>query len=184
MTDNSPEKPTTQPSSETDSALPPPPAAPPTMPMPPMPAVPPKRRISPFAAGVLGVVIGAGVVGSIWAITANSGSSGPGTFTLKGTFTLTEDATTDGLGGCKGTGGYDDIQEGASVTVYGAGGDVIATGNLGDSKSPSYDTCAYSIAVEDVPKGEKFYKVEVSHRGTVQMTAEEAEAGEFAASLG
>ncbi|MEV0977811.1 hypothetical protein [Streptomyces sp. NPDC049915] len=81
-------------------------------------------------------------------------------------------------------GGYDDISEGASVTVYGADSSVIATGYLGDSTSPSYGTCAYDIAVQDVPKGERFYKVEVSHRGTVQMTAEQAENGEFAATLG
>ncbi|MET8138008.1 hypothetical protein [Streptomyces sp. NPDC005251] len=72
----------------------------------------------------------------------------------------------------------------AAVTVYSAKGDVIATGHLGNSKSPNYDTCVFDVAVPDVPKGEKFYKVEVSHRGTVQMSAKEAEAGEFGASLG
>lgn len=157
------------------------PAEPPTIPA---PAAPPRRRPSPLAAGLLGLIVGAGIVGGAWAIIANSGPGKPATFTLKGTFTLTEDATDDDTGGCQGTGGYDDISEGASVTVYGANGSVIATGYLGDSKSPSYGTCEYAIAVQDVPKGERFYKVEVSHRGTVQMTAEQAETGEFAATLG
>ncbi|MFF7329677.1 hypothetical protein [Streptomyces sp. NPDC008150] len=80
--------------------------------------------------------------------------------------------------------GYDDITEGASVTVYGAAGDVIATGSLGHSESVSYGTCNFDVSVPDVPKGEKFYKVEVSHRGTVQLSAEEAEGGKFAATLG
>ncbi|MGW4825551.1 hypothetical protein ACWEP4_43480 [Streptomyces sp. NPDC004227] len=40
------------------------------------------------------------------------------------------------------------------------------------------------MIVEDVPKGEKFYKVEVSHRGTLQLTVEEAESGQFGDSLG
>ncbi|MFI2644452.1 hypothetical protein [Streptomyces sp. NPDC018610] len=188
MTDDLPEQPDAQPA--TEAAVPSAPAAPPTIPAPPLPTVPPmqpvppKSRISPLAAGILGLAVGAGIVGSIWAITANSGPGTPETFTLKGTFTLTEDASDNGLGGCEGTGGYEDIQEGASVTVYGAGGDVIATGSLGDSDSPGYGTCAYDIAIPDVPKGEKFYKVEVSHRGTVQMTAEEAENGELAATLG
>ncbi len=162
---------------------------------PPMPAAPPtnwptpittppaaaKRRLTPLTAGLIGLAAGAAIVGSIWAITA-TGSSGPGSFTLEGTFTLNEDAT-EYDGGCLGTGGYDDIREGASVTVYGASGDVIATGALGDSTYSDY-TCSYDIAVPDVPKGEKFYKVEVSHRGTLQLSAEEAENGEFAGSLG
>jgi hypothetical protein len=67
--------------------------------------------------------------------------------------------------------------------VYGAGGDVVATGALGKSKAVSY-SCVFEIAVDDVPKGEKFYKVEVSHRGTLQLSAKEAESGELAASLG
>ncbi|MER5584834.1 hypothetical protein ABT090_24805 [Streptomyces asoensis] len=157
------------------------PAAPET---PPMPATPPRQPLRPITAGFIGLAIGAALVGGAWAITATS-DAGPGTFTLEGSFALTDDATMDDNGRCGGRsdGGYDDIAEGASVTVYGASGDVIATGALGDS---AYDdgTCTYEVAVDDVPKGEKFYKVEVSHRGTVQLSAEEAENGEFSASLG
>jgi hypothetical protein len=163
---------------------------------PPMPAAPPtdwptpittppaaaKRRLTPLTAGLIGLAAGAAIVGGIWAITATTGTGGPGTFTLEGTFTLNEDAT-EYDSGCLGTGGYDDIREGAGVTVYGASGDVIATGALGDSTYSDY-TCTYDIAVPDVPKGEKFYKVEISHRGTLQLSAEEAENGEFAGSLG
>ncbi|WP_235029647.1 hypothetical protein [Streptomyces sp. 3213.3] len=68
--------------------------------------------------------------------------------------------------------------------MYGADSDVIATGHLGDSNSPGYGTCTFDVSVPDVPKGEKFYKVEVSHRGTLQLTAKEAENGEFAGTLG
>ncbi|WP_206326330.1 MULTISPECIES: hypothetical protein [unclassified Streptomyces] len=171
MTSDIPEQPTTLP----------PPAEPPAMPAP----EPAKKRLSPLAAGLLGVALGAGAVGGIWAITANSGPSEPATFTLEGTFELTESTDSDGNGGCRGAydSGYDDIAEGTGVTVYGASGDVIATGSLGDSTYDSF-TCKFDIAIEDVPKGEKFYKVEVSHRGTVQLSAEEAENGELAASLG
>jgi hypothetical protein len=45
-------------------------------------------------------------------------------------------------------------------------------------------SCVFDVAVPEVPKGEKFYKVEVSHRGTLQLTAKEAENGGLAASLG
>ena len=147
------------------------------------PPAPEKRRLTPLAAGLIGLAAGAAIMGGIWAITATAGSGGPGTFTLEGTFTLAEDAIEDGSGGCLGTGGYDDIREGTGVTVYGADGDVIATGALGDSTYSDY-ACEYDIAIDDVPKGEKFYKVEVSHRGTLQLSAEEAENGGFAGTLG
>lgn len=171
MTNHIPEQP----------ATPPPPAEPPTEP----PASKPKKRLSPLAAGLLGLVLGAGTVGGAWLITANNGPDKPATFTLEGTFTLTESISSDADGGCQGSydSGYDDIAEGTSVTVYGASGDVVATGELGESRERSF-TCVFDIAIEDVPKGEKFYKVEVSHRGTLQLTAEEAENGELAASLG
>jgi len=151
----------------------------------PAPANSTKRHLGPLAAGLIGLASGAAIVGGTWAITASSGPDRPSTFTLEGTFTLTEDATSDGDGGCGGRydSGYDDITEGAGVTVYGASGDVVATGQLGDSSLKSY-TCVFDVAVDDVPTGEKFYKVEVSHRGTLQLSAEEAENGELAASLG
>ncbi|MGW1950256.1 hypothetical protein ACWCRC_38880 [Streptomyces sp. NPDC001940] len=153
-----------------------PPTAPPVI-------VAPKKAV--FTAALLGLAAGAAIVGGAWALTASNGPAVPGTFTLKGTFTLTEDAVERG-DGCSGRydSGYDDIAEGTSVTVYGAKGDVIATGNLGNSKSITYGTCTYKVAVDGVPKGEKFYKVEVSHRGTLQLSAKEAENGGFAGTLG
>lgn len=177
MTNDLPEQPTTPPLPDT----PPAPTEPPAVPV----AVAPKKRLSPLAAGLTGLALGASLVGGIWAITANSGPDKPAAFTLEGTFTLTEDATSTGDDDCSASydSGYDDIAEGTSVTVYGASGDVVATGELGDSTYGGY-TCEFDIAVPDVPKGEKFYKVEVSHRGTLQLSAEEAENGELAASLG
>jgi hypothetical protein len=152
--------------------------------MPPLPpTAPPQRRPGPLAAGLAGLALGAAIVGGVWAATA-SGPSGPGTFTLTGSFVLAEDAArTDGGCGGRYDSGYDDIHEGASVTVYGASGAVIATGELGDSSYVDYK-CTFKVAVPDVPKGEKFYKVEVAQRGTVQLSAKEAEGGDFGASLG
>lgn len=165
----------------------PPPALPPFVPPPfPPQAAVPGRRLSPMTAGLIGLALGAGIVGGAWAITAG-GSGAPETFTLKGSFELTDEVVGDGGDGCKGQydSGYDDIAEGTSVTVYGAGGDVVATGSLGNSEEDEDGTsCTFDVAVDGVPKGEKFYKVEVSHRGTVQLTAEEAENGALAVSLG
>lgn len=164
--------------------LPPMPDTPPLTADPPAePAPAAKRRLSPLTAGLIGLATGAAIVGGAWAATANSGPGKPATFTLEGTFELTDSAVDDGEGGCGGTGGYDDIREGTGVTVYGASGDVIATGALQDASYESY-TCTFDVRVADVPKGEKFYKVEVSHRGTLQLTADEAEGGQFAGSLG
>lgn len=164
----------------------PPAALPPAVPAPFPPQVTaPGRRMNPLVAGVIGLVLGAGVVGGAWAITA-AGPGAPETFTLEGSFELTDEVSGDGAG-CKGgyDSGYDDIAEGTSVTVYGAGGEVVATGALGDSElGEDGTTCTFAVSVDDVPKGEKFYKVEVSHRGTVQLTAEEAENGGLAVSLG
>jgi hypothetical protein len=173
MTDNTPEQPNT----------PPPPAEPPAVPV--APAAP-KRRPSPLAAGLVGLTVGAGIVGGIWAITEASGPGKPATFTMEGTFELTDDVVSDNDGGCQGRydSGYDDITEGTSVTVYGASGDVIATGHLGESNETDDYSCRFEISVPDVPKGERFYKVEVSHRGTVQVSSKEAENGDLFASLG
>ncbi|MDX3615347.1 hypothetical protein OG920_18775 [Streptomyces europaeiscabiei] len=172
----------------------PPPDVPLGSPTPPAP-----RRLPLLLAGLAGIVIGGGAVGAVWGLSggqeaASSPKSAsstetlaaetePSTFTLTGTFELTEGAVGDGLGGCEGSGGYDDITEGAAVTVYDAAGTVVATGQLGDSTLSS-GTCTFEVAVEDVPRGEDFYKVEISHRGTVQLSGDEAEAGQFGASLG
>lgn len=144
---------------------------------------PSKKRLSPLTAGLLGLAIGASIVGGAWAITANNGPGKPATFTLEGSFALLEDAVALG-DSCRGTGGYDDIGTGTDVTVYGAKGDVVATGQLGGGTKAGVGACDFTVAVPGVPRGEKFYKVEVSHRGTLQLTAEEAENGEFAGSLG
>ncbi|WP_327330444.1 hypothetical protein OG265_36865 (plasmid) [Streptomyces sp. NBC_01208] len=164
----------------------PPPVDPPTafvVPPPPTepPAIAPKKPINPILAALLGLAVGAGLVGGAWAYTGRD--TAPDTFTLIGTFTLTEGAIRTEGENCRGNGGYDDIARGTSVTVYNAAGEVAATGSLGESEY-SVGACAYIVTVDDVPKGEKFYQVEVSHRGKVQMTAEEAEAGKLAATLG
>ena len=156
--------------------LPPPPAQPPLLGQPPA-----RARLTVLTAGILGAVIGAAAVGAVWASTTVS-DSGPGTFTLTGTFSLADEVVSDG-DGCRGGSGYDDIAEGTSVTVYDASSDVAATGHLGASTVES-GICLFEVSVDDVPRGEKFYQVEVSHRGKVQLSQKEAEGGEFGSSLG
>ncbi|WP_329390242.1 hypothetical protein [Streptomyces sp. NBC_01716] len=172
-----------------------PPPLPTTPPTPPQPARPSRRRT--LTTGLTGALIGAAIVGATWYGTSNdkpatAGSTTkpkpaaddqPDTFALTGDFTLTEGATPDDLGGCEGTGGYADISLGTSITVYDAAGAVIATDMLLLSE---YDTgsCTFDINVEEVPTGHEFYQVEIGHRGKIQLSAAEAEAGEFGGTLG
>ncbi|MFF2536946.1 hypothetical protein [Streptomyces cyaneofuscatus] len=147
------------------------------------PAAAPRKHLSPLLTGTLGLIVGAAAVGATWAITANLEPAAPPTFTLTGAFALTDGATEAGDDGCAGTGGYDDIAEGASVTVYNGAGEIAATGSLGTATYAA-GICLFDVSVDNVPKGEKFYQVEVSRRGKVQLTAKQAEDGDFSATLG
>ncbi|GAA2873688.1 hypothetical protein GCM10010472_33700 [Pseudonocardia halophobica] len=126
-----------------------------------------------IAAGVaaLGLVIGIGAV-------ASAASS----MDVTGTFRLVDDGYY-GYGGfssgsvCSGGGGYSDIHAGTGVTIANAAGAVIATGSLSPGRASSSTTCDFTFTVPDVPAGEDFYQVEVSHRGTLTYTADELRAG-------
>jgi len=119
---------------------------------------------------------------------SGSGSSTPATFTLRGTMTLSDPTPLDyDHKACTGSGGYDDIVRGAAVTVYDDAGKVVGTSALGAGRYASEDStaaCVFPVRVPDVPGGSKFYRVEVSHRGQITVSAAEAKAGDFAASLG
>ncbi|MFI5478184.1 hypothetical protein ACIBAB_03595 [Streptomyces rubiginosohelvolus] len=190
-----------------DGTTPPMPDTPPTA----GPATAPAAAVKPswrttLTTLLVGAAAGAAIVGGTWyttssadgdnsdakttagspaADTVNTDGEADGTFTLEGQFTLTEEAVSDGIGGCEGSGGYSDIQLGTSVTVYDAAGTVIATSALILSEfDEAAGSCTYDVSVEDVPDGEDFYQVEISHRGKLHLSAEEAKAGSFSGSLG
>lgn len=154
-----------------------------------MPSDPParlRRWPHPLVTGIAGLVVGAGVVGLAWGL--SSGSSAPASFTLRGSLTLTSPTPLDyDHKACTGSGGFDDIVKGAAVTVYDAEGKTVATGALGDGRYASEDStapCVFPVVVPGVPGGSKFYRVEVSHRGQLTVSAADAKAGKFASSLG
>ncbi|WP_371617060.1 hypothetical protein [Streptomyces sp. NBC_00454] len=172
------------------------PSTPETVPAaaPPMPVVDPDvpRNWWKTAAVVLAVTQ-ALTLGGVAAV-AGSGqdaSKAPKTFQLNGVFVLSDAdsvGNSSSAGRCFGTGGYNDIREGASVTVYDKAGTVLAVGSLGastftDGGYKGVDKCAYKVAVDGVPTGAGFYQVEVSHRGKVNLSEADAVAGNFAASL-
>jgi hypothetical protein len=161
---------------------------PPTVEPEPVAARPRARWVVPLAAGVAGLIVGAGGVGLAWGLTgdpAPSAAKSKATFTLAGTMTLSfsSASATSGSQGCEGRGGYKDIAQGAAVTVYDGGGAVVATGSLGGGVMVG-SSCRFTLYVEQVPEGADFFQVEVSHRGKLTLSAADAKAGKFAATLG
>lgn len=111
------------------------------------------------------------------------------TETIAGTFTLTNPQVRPPTEPCVGEEGFDDIQEGAQVVIRDGDGTTIANSALGPGEATSDSTgpgslwyCVFAFSVE-VPAGEPFYSVEVSHRGEVTYSAEEMEAADWVVSL-
>ena len=138
------------------------------------------------------MVVGAGAVGAAWALSSEDQPTGSpakqAAFTLTGTLTVsgTSYSSTDPRG-CTTSGGYTDISNGAAVTVYDATGTVVAKGTVGigtDGLPLSRRECVFPVTVPSVPQGSKFYQVEISHRGKLTVSADDAMNGRFAASLG
>lgn len=93
----------------------------------------------------------------------------PRSFDVTGTFVLVGEDHFDSGAGCRGNGGYRDIGPGVSVVVTGKAGNTIAIGELGSGEVLG-GTCTFPFTVADVPAGEDFYGIEVSHRGRLQYT--------------
>lgn len=101
-------------------------------------------------------------------------------FTATGEFTLLDTFQDDyGRGGslCSGSGGYDDIREGAQVEIRDEAGNIVGVGELEASRMIHNVGCRFSFTIEGVDSGSGFYEVEVSHRGTISYTQEELEDG-------
>jgi hypothetical protein len=95
--------------------------------------------------------------------------------TITGTFGLFDPEVPSS---CIGSGGYDDIRDGTSVTVRSETGETLATGRLGAGEYIDGVGCTYPITVEGVGDAE-FYRVEVSHRGEVEYSRSELEANDW-----
>jgi hypothetical protein len=98
------------------------------------------------------------------------------TFSLSGTLTLySDDSPSVGQVECRGTGGYQDIGQGTSVSISDEAGVLLAKGNL-DRGSQYPGFCIFAFRVADVPEGKSFYRVEVAQRGETSYTESEARA--------
>lgn len=155
-------------------------------------APPPVRpRTNPWHL-LLAAAGGAALVGALWVglDLADSGAPTgiPGTstsgeaFDLRGTFTLNSGGYAYST--CGGSGGYSDITTGTTVTVYNAAGTVLSQGALGTGRPNGAGSCVFTLSAPNVPAGEKFYLVEVSHRGRIMVQPDDARNGNVALSLG
>lgn len=137
------------------------------------------RRILWLAIAALGVVGG----GATAAVLVTGGGGGNKTVTVTGRFVLFDSDTA--FNNCIGTGGYDDIEPGATVILKNESGKILGSGALSAGKSVG-GRCLYRFAITDVSKTEKQYAVEVTHRGqVVDSQAELARHGwKFELSLG
>lgn len=104
------------------------------------------------------------------------GSDESEVFTIAGTIAIDESSVTTSQTKCEGRRGFGDIQEGAAVTVKNQDGTTVGTGRLGEGERASSTSrvCSFPFTVESVPAGNKFYEVEVSRRGGLTYSEEEA----------
>lgn len=87
-------------------------------------------------------------------------------------------------GQCYGLDGYDDIREGASVTVTDSTGKTVGVGSLGTGVyDPDSYSCRFLWSVDNVGRSD-FYRVEVSHRGSVTFPYKVATSGNADLTLG
>ena len=103
--------------------------------------------------------------------TAKAPSPTPTTLMVSGALTLhgSYNGGIEDDSKCSGSLGYDDIAAGAQVVIADSDGKTVALGQLNDGFVAS-DSCIFTFVVRDVPKGNRFYSVEVSHRGGVQFS--------------
>ena len=90
-------------------------------------------------------------------------------------------------GNCVGVDGYDDVNEGATVTVKNDSGKIVGVGTLdaGEFVHRASDVpadCSFAFRVTGIPADSKFFTVSVSHRG--EITVPKAELHSIALSLG
>lgn len=87
--------------------------------------------------------------------------------TITGTFTLHDSQLgfSDGES-CEGSGGYEDIYDGAQVTISNGAGEIIAVSSLENSQMDGTYECVFEYTMKNVPRSD-IYQLEVSNRGKI-----------------
>jgi hypothetical protein len=105
------------------------------------------------------------------------------TFDVAGTMSISR-VLFDAIDGdsCSGIDGYDDIRTGAQVKVTDSTGKVVGLGalkaGLARDTNESWrgtNLCVFEFTVRDIPREGNIFGVEVSHRGVIQFTQDQAE---------
>ncbi|WP_052672457.1 PASTA domain-containing protein [Aliterella atlantica] len=95
---------------------------------------------------------------------------------IKGSLTLVDSDISGSEDNCYGTGGYDDIQGGMSVTIQDGKGNILALGQTGNGTQPSSEyssvLCVFEFQVDNIPKSD-FYSIQVGRRGQLNYSYEE-----------
>ncbi len=109
--------------------------------------------------------------------------AGPPTTAITGTLDLNDIDTA--LNGCVGTGGYDDISEGANVVVKDQSGRILASSSL-NAGTANGANCAYTFTLGGVRADQDQYTLTITHRGDITESATQLrDAGwAFSVSLG
>lgn len=132
-------------------------------------------------AWLLPAIVTAGVAIVIAAVTALTiVLTGPGQFTLTGTLSI-DSATAGGSlpegFACTGAGTMSDIKPNLRVIVADGGHELIGKGELTSSFAAGPDACVFGLVVHNLPRDRETYLVQVSHRGEVEFTRDEAVSG-------
>lgn len=146
------------------------------------PARSPKRRsrrrvlvLALIAVAALGGAVGIG--GGILFALIQSGKIDnqlSRTFTVTGIVTLSLEDSINTGSTCYGDGGYSDMRVGAPVVVTDASQKTVALGTIVSAEEVS-EECRFAFRVENVPRGEDFYGIQISHRGRLQYSADDLE---------
>ncbi len=119
-------------------------------------------------------------VGAYFAVKAITKPAPPAPFSLIGTLQLISNSIkTTGLPGgysCAGDRSDNDIGPGATVTVADETGKLIAKGAI-ESSYGQPGSCLFLFRVNEVPGGQKYYRVQVAQRGETIYTEAAAKAG-------
>jgi hypothetical protein len=133
------------------------------------------------ALGVAAFVSACGTSGSSHQAAPESSASSsavPLTFNVGGSLALVGSRQHIGrYGACSGSGGYDDLANGAQVSILDNTGKTIGLGELENGSRGLGSECDWTFVVRDVPDTEGpdgIYSVEVTHRGKVSFKRSEA----------
>lgn len=157
---------------------------------PPIPPGPPathrgnRRGRGPLIA--LGGAAILGIAALIYFLGSGSSGTGPGgksTIAVNGQMVLQDPSgfTSDGTTGdqCDGSGGYNDIDQGAEVVIADDRGTTLTITTLDAGTVQTDGNCQFPFTAS-VPAGKGYYGITVTHRGTVKFPESDMSAPQLA----